>query len=449
MSAQEPGYVPPDHKSTTEFEIPKVTGAVQDETGPEPTDLAGDTVVDRPLPPAPADPEETGRDLRADDSTDSASTVVETPEPPSTVTDFTAEPEAVETDPEPEVPGTPIQLPVPPFARFGLDAEGPEPSPSAEEPAPAQTPSEPPPVVTAAAAEQGPWTEQFGAEEATGNAQAAPPAPDAPTGPTMPRRESGPAPAESPTSPAPPPAPLPALSPSVGLPPGTPVGPAAPAATAAAPAGKPRRPVLLAAVIAAMLVIGVGAIVTAIMASGSDDPDGRPAARSAPPATGPAPSSPPASGPSGAPSGPQSPGATAAPAPGADPGASEPAQAPGGAGGAVPPPPAAPAGPVVQGDGITYQLVQSDPGYYEGKFVFTNRSGRPMNDWTITFDAPGANVKNIWGARLTRGGDKVEIRNLENAPPVQPGATWEIQFGAEGTAANPRTCLVNGAPCGF
>ncbi|MFC5751736.1 cellulose binding domain-containing protein, partial [Actinomadura rugatobispora] len=244
------------------------------------------------------------------------------------------------------------------------------------------------------------------------------------------------APAENATPP-------PAASPSSGLPPGTPVGPAAPAGPP--PQEKPRRPVLLAAVIAAMLVIGVGAIIAAVTASDSGGPDRKPAARSAPPA-GPAPSD------TGAPTGPASPGTTGDPAPGGTTGApappqgQDPGQAPGQA---VPPPSAPPAGPVVEGNGITYQLVQRDPGYYEGKFVFTNRTGRPMTDWTITFQAPGGNVKNIWGARLVRGGGSVEIRNLDNARTIPPGATWEIQFGAEGAAADPKGCRLNGAPCGF
>jgi hypothetical protein len=115
----------------------------------------------------------------------------------------------------------------------------------------------------------------------------------------------------------------------------------------------------------------------------------------------------------------------------------------------APPPTVAPVGPVVPGKGITYQLVQRDPGYFEGKLVITNRSDRPMKDWKITFTAPGGNVKNIWGARLVRKGGQVEIQNLENAPAIQPGATWDVQFGAEGTASDPENCRLNGKPCGF
>ncbi|MFP3968998.1 cellulose binding domain-containing protein [Actinomadura fulvescens] len=115
----------------------------------------------------------------------------------------------------------------------------------------------------------------------------------------------------------------------------------------------------------------------------------------------------------------------------------------------APTPSVAPVGPVKSGNGITYQLMQQDPGYYEGRLVFTNRTGKPMTAWKITFDAPGANVKNIWGGRLVRKGDRVEIQNLKGAPPVPPGATWEVQYGAEGVAADPKGCKINGRACGF
>ncbi|GAA4068777.1 hypothetical protein GCM10022214_24720 [Actinomadura miaoliensis] len=104
---------------------------------------------------------------------------------------------------------------------------------------------------------------------------------------------------------------------------------------------------------------------------------------------------------------------------------------------------------MVRGEGITYQVVQQDPGYFEGEFAVTNRTGRPLTNWRITFDAPGANVKNIWGGRLVRGGSTVEIQNAEGARPIPVGATWEVRFGAEGTPSGPENCRVNGSPCGF
>ncbi|CNE08150.1 Cellulose binding domain [Mycobacterium tuberculosis] len=114
-----------------------------------------------------------------------------------------------------------------------------------------------------------------------------------------------------------------------------------------------------------------------------------------------------------------------------------------------PPVTTAPIGPLVEGEGITYQLVQRDEGYFEGKIVITNRTDRPMRTWKLTFRTPGADVKNIWGARLVRGGEKAEIRNLDGAPAIPPGGTWDVQFGAAGPASTPRGCELNGAACGF
>ena len=299
---------------------------------------------------------------------------------------------------------------------------------------------------------QGEWTERFGAEgpegaPAAAYRQEAPPAAAKPAGSESPAPSASASPAPAvPSASAEDPA-SPAQSPSVGLPPGTPVGPAAPARPAAQ--DRPRRPAFLAAVIAAVLVIGVGAIVAALRAD-RGGPGDEPAARPASPGT-------PAVSASAAP---PSPGITATPEPGATTGAPEPPQGqdpgqdPGGdpgqePGGTAPGRGAPPAGPVRQGDGVTYQLVQHDPGYYEGRFVITNRTGRPLTDWTITFQVPGGNVKNVWGGLLVRGGSSVEIRNLVNARPIPPGATWEVQFGAEGAATDPRLCRVNGRPCGF
>lgn len=108
-----------------------------------------------------------------------------------------------------------------------------------------------------------------------------------------------------------------------------------------------------------------------------------------------------------------------------------------------------PIGPVVKGKGLTYQLVQQDPGYYEGLLVVTNGSSKPMKSWKLTFQTPKANVKNVWGGKLVHGGDRIEIRSLDGAPPIPPGGTWEIRFGAEGAAATPKACGLNNKSCGF
>jgi hypothetical protein len=515
LSGEEPGYVPPDHKSTTEFKIPKLTGAaddtVQDEGPAAPENAVGDTFVDRPADPEPMgmtvqdlpvddlpedDPED---DLPVDDLPEDAFEV------PSTMTDFPADTLTDSADPGPEdaTPPSPGMVPLPPYA-LGQDDPPDEPGPALAEPtltdAPAppepgdrdldmaqptraespsvtwtpaagssvppipapdvqrSEPSETPPP--APVVPPGPWTEQFGTEEATGQ-QSAAFAQEAPTNPTTDsRRVAGPPPAPpfaapiappppsgpsgpsappllgSATSPTPPPPPgpqlppVPAMSPSGGMPPTGPVS----------GTGGKRRPLLLAAVILVLLALGGGGIAVAILASGGGDPGSKAGTQSSPPAapssSAPAPNQPGASGqpPSGS------------PAPSGGTGGGPGGQVPGGG---IPAPTGPPIGPVVNGKGITYQLVQQDPGYFEGKLVITNKTSKPMKDWKITFTAPKANVKNIWGARLVRKGDQVEIRNLENAPAIAPGATWEIQYGAVGAPVEPQKCRLNDKSCGF
>jgi hypothetical protein len=149
---------------------------------------------------------------------------------------------------------------------------------------------------------------------------------------------------------------------------------------------------------------------------------------------------------SGAPT-PESSGPGATPAPSGPPQGVE--RPPGQGAPPTAPPPTAPIGPVVEGKGLTYRLVQRDPGYYEGLLIITNRGDKPVKEWTLTFRTPGANVKNIWGGELVHGGDRVEIRNLDGAPAIPPGATWEVRFGAEGAPATPKDCRLNDRGCGF
>nr|WP_237417745.1 cellulose binding domain-containing protein [Actinomadura rayongensis] len=116
----------------------------------------------------------------------------------------------------------------------------------------------------------------------------------------------------------------------------------------------------------------------------------------------------------------------------------------------VAPTPVQPPAPVVTGTGgVTYQLVEQDAGYYEGRIVFTNTTGKPLGKWKLTFTAPDGKVKNVWGGRLVHGGAKAEIQPAPGAAPVPAGASWEVRFGVEGAPATPRDCRVNGRSCGF
>ncbi|MEV4256766.1 cellulose binding domain-containing protein [Spirillospora sp. NPDC049652] len=103
-------------------------------------------------------------------------------------------------------------------------------------------------------------------------------------------------------------------------------------------------------------------------------------------------------------------------------------------------------GPAVQGNGISYQIVQQSQGYFEGQFTVTNPGTAPLSGWKITFTTPRADVHAIWGAELVHGGTQVEIRGTSAIP---PGGSTTIRFGATGLPARPEGCRLSGRPCGF
>ncbi|WP_285497037.1 cellulose binding domain-containing protein [Actinomadura sp. NBRC 104425] len=433
MSGHEPGQAPPDHRTTAEFGIPRIKA---DSTAVDASPDPDATSVDGP----------SGRPARADRADRAAGTA---------------------THESATVPG------VEPWTmQFGSAAE----SGNAVEDAP-RTPdvtsvdgpsgrsasagrsSEAATGESAAASGEEPWTMQFGseAESSEPGEQSAvgevPPTPytlasamaEMPAAPAEPQPDGQTPKADNaPTGPH-----IESPSPPLGV-------PANPAPDVSAnPAfetpNRKRRLLVPAVVLAVVAVVAAAGVVVFTLGGGEDGPEATrrsPAASPTAPGGGTPTSAQPSSSPGAeepAPS--ESPGAAAQPS----------SQAPG-SGGADPsagtadePPPlsAPPPGPLVRGEGITYQVVQQDPGYFEGEFAVTNRTGAPLTNWRITFEVPGANVKNIWGGRLVRGGSAVEIRNVEGARPIPVGATWQVRFGAEGTPSDLENCRVNGSPCGF
>lgn len=421
LSGEEPGYVPPDHKTTAEFRVPgRAAGPGAAAADPEAT--AVDASAE-----APFDSGATLQDIPKDDAEEPATqgdldvTLQDAPsgEPPSTVTD------GMTGAPDPSVTATDIPAPFvrrdPPeavvFAAPGRepDEQGAEPGDDPEA-AGEQTPvaaertaADPQPAAPSA----GPWTGQFSAEAE-------------PAAPASAHGTPGAPPQEAPSQETTPPA----FMPSGGAP---------PSATS-----RSRRPVLLVALAAGTVVLLAAAGVAILLLTGRSGGDGA-AAKTSPSASAPAGEG---GGAAPAPTGgdPQGGAPPAPPAgrPSAEPPGQAPAPPP-----APPPVPTAPIGPVMEGDGITYQLVQQDEGYFEGRMVITNRTGRPMRTWKITFRTPGADVKNIWGGKLVEGGERAVIENLDGAPAIPPGGTWAVQFGASGATTAPKGCKLNGEACGF
>ncbi|MFI6520215.1 cellulose binding domain-containing protein [Spirillospora sp. NPDC050679] len=479
MSGEDSGYVPPDHQRTTEFRLPGKPSAEPRGSGPDETAVDGPGA---PGEPPAGDAVDEGADRTPVGDAGGGETVTDVPGTSGeTMVDVPRDDDEVEV--------TIVDRPVsaerdddPPATVTDLPEQGPPPQPSGPDPEGRTEPHRVP------QGGEAPWTAQFGAEQGArpdqeaGSEQEARPGQGArseqearseqpPPGPPVGPAVAGAA-AESPTAPTPvlghgapvgpapshvaaeaPTAPTSMRAESQQGPPGAPPAtPFAPSPQQPSSGRSSRRPALLiaaVAAVAAVLVLGAGAAATLLMSGDSDDPT---TARSAPPTTAPATSAGPST--SVSPTTSASPGAVpSTTAPGAAPGQSG---APSGtpaptAGQPSPSAPATtpPAGPLKPGDGISYQLVQRDPGYFEGRLVITNRGAEPMKGWRLTFEVPGGHVRNIWGGELVRRGSKVEIRSLDGAAPIEPGGTWEVQYGAAGSAADPKGCRLDGRPCGF
>ncbi|GAA4228660.1 hypothetical protein GCM10022254_19210 [Actinomadura meridiana] len=380
LSGEEPGYTPPDHRTTAEFHVPGRPADPEAATGADSTVVDDDDLIDPGATLQDVEPEATP-DVTLQDPPGTPEDAV-TPEGRSSVT----------------IADMPVQPKEPPAQE--PPQEDPAEETEAEQPVMPEQAAMPEQAVTP---EEAPWTAQFGAE-------AVPPTdPDAGT-PVYPPQT--PPPSEATVPP-------PIASPSVGM-------------LTSEPSGT-RRPLLFVAVIGAVVVLAA-AVVAVLLLSGDSDEKGTaqpPPSTASTPATQ-APIAPGEPSPSGAPA------VTPTPSGGA---VGRPSEAP-----AVP---TAPIGPVRKGDGITYQLVEQSEGYFEGQLVITNRTDRPMRTWRLTFQVPGANVRNIWGARLVSGGANPEIVNLEGAPAIPPGETWDVRFGAAGATSTPKGCELNGEPCGF
>ncbi|MGW2312113.1 cellulose binding domain-containing protein [Actinomadura luteofluorescens] len=501
MSGEDSGYVPPDHKTTAEFGVTRKSAAPGEPARPgtaavpaaddlvddlfdgdvtthDVPQMDGVAIQDLPADDLEDDLESTYQDGPGDEPEDDfdttlrdgpavafqkqppADTVDELDvtafQPPVTFADIPMEQPSKPSKPTPAVPpqaapavpppaqpaafeqaANPAVVYAPPPAPYREPVPGPNLVPEQMQPSEQAPPAQ---VAAQAAAApmpaEAPWTEQFASGDETVNQSESGPAfaygtPGAqpPAQSTMPPHHGASAP------PMPPPA---MASPSGGLP-GGPSG--------GQPPSRSRRPMVLLLLIALVVVLVLIGVVVLMLGSGSET-KGKAANEKSPAASTPAtpggtgPASPGAPSPGGgAPATPPQSGAPTNQPPGG--------QQPGGQPSAPPPVTTAPIGPLVQGKGITYQLVQQDSGYFEGKMVITNRTRKPLKAWKLTFKSPGADVKNIWGARLVHGGSTVEIRNLDGVPPIQPGATWDVQFGAAGTAATPKSCELNGRACGF
>jgi cellulase/cellobiase CelA1 len=88
-------------------------------------------------------------------------------------------------------------------------------------------------------------------------------------------------------------------------------------------------------------------------------------------------------------------------------------------------------------------------GGFNAEVVVTNLSSQPLEGWTVRLELPSdVAVTSAWSAEATQVAGVVTLRSQPWNTYVAPGGTVHMGFQAKGGPADPRSCTVNGVPCG-
>jgi hypothetical protein len=97
---------------------------------------------------------------------------------------------------------------------------------------------------------------------------------------------------------------------------------------------------------------------------------------------------------------------------------------------------------------VGYQTVSSWGNGYTGQYTITNDGAAATAGWTLGFRLPaGASVTSLWNGAETASGGQVTVTNAGWDGAIKPGGSAGVGFVVEGSAAVPRDCTIDGAPC--
>jgi hypothetical protein len=99
---------------------------------------------------------------------------------------------------------------------------------------------------------------------------------------------------------------------------------------------------------------------------------------------------------------------------------------------------------------VTFNIVNSWSGGFQGGITITNTGTTAINGWTLTWTFPGnQQISQLWGGNVTSQGETVTVTSLSWDASIAPGATMSsVGFTANGTAATPTAFEFNGVVCG-
>ncbi|WP_327380046.1 MULTISPECIES: cellulose binding domain-containing protein [unclassified Streptomyces] len=100
--------------------------------------------------------------------------------------------------------------------------------------------------------------------------------------------------------------------------------------------------------------------------------------------------------------------------------------------------------------GATYTRASGWTGGYTGQYVVSNDTATVQSGWTLEFDLPaGTKIESLWNGEHTVSGNHVTVEPASWNKDIAPGGSVTVGFVAAsaGTAADPRSCLINDAAC--
>lgn len=100
--------------------------------------------------------------------------------------------------------------------------------------------------------------------------------------------------------------------------------------------------------------------------------------------------------------------------------------------------------------GAAYTRTSGWSGGYTGQYVVTNDTAGAQKGWTLEFDLPaGTKLSSLWNGESTVSGSHVTVRPASWDKELAAGKSVTVGFvtSADGTAADPTGCVINGAKC--
>ncbi|MFW5416713.1 cellulose binding domain-containing protein [Nocardiopsis sp. CNT-189] len=96
---------------------------------------------------------------------------------------------------------------------------------------------------------------------------------------------------------------------------------------------------------------------------------------------------------------------------------------------------------------VSYSTVESSESNFTGRVTVTNTGDGAMDGWELVLGFSDATVTSAWDVEWEATSDGVVARQPAWSGGIAPGESVTVSFTAEGSAQEPTSCTLNGAPC--